>query len=148
MSPFHHIILPDFHLTYVLISISCTSQPESGLFNDMNITNTVSTRAYCYLQMSTWDAIELNNPSDWRLWAFQLPSESWKFRMRSADFFKSWLPKEWLLILHVFAILTPLSKWSVMEILPDHAGLVQATYFQLILHPFIRMIGFKNWFYV
>ena len=46
------------------------------------------------------------------------------------DFFKSWLPKEQLLILHVFAILASLSKWSVMEILPDHAGLVQATYFQ------------------
>lgn len=43
MSPFHHIILPDFHLTHVLISVSCKSQTESGLFNHKNITNTVST---------------------------------------------------------------------------------------------------------
>lgn len=59
-------------------------------------------------------------------------------------FFKSWLPEEQLVILHGFAILTSLSKWSIMEILPDRAGLVQATHFQVVLHPFIRMIGFKN----
>lgn len=100
MSPFHHIILPDFHL-------------------------------------------------DWTLWASQLPSESWKFRMSSdSGFFKSWLPEEWLVILHGFAILTSLSKWSIMEILPDRADLVQATHFQVVLHPFMRMIGFKNWSYI
>lgn len=35
-----------------------------------------------------------------------------------------------------------------MEILPDQADLVQGTYLQLILHPFIRIICFKNWPYV
>lgn len=67
---------------------------------------------------------------------------------QSADFFKSWLPKEWFLMLHVFAILTSLNKWDRMEILPDQADLLQGTYLQLILHVFIRIICFKNWFYV
>lgn len=47
-------------------------------------------------------------------------------------------------MLCVFAILTSLSKWAGMEILPDQADLVQATYLQLILHAFIRIICFKN----
>lgn len=47
-------------------------------------------------------------------------------------------------MLYVFAILTSLSKWAGMEILPDQVDLVQATYLQLILHPFIRIICFKN----
>lgn len=68
--------------------------------------------------------------------------------VQSADFFKSWLPKEWFLILHIFAILSSPSKWAGMEILRDQADLVQVTYLQLILHPFIRIICFKIWFYV
>lgn len=51
-------------------------------------------------------------------------------------------------MLHVYAILTSLSKKAGMEILPDQVDLVQGTYLQLILHPFIRIICFKNWFYV
>lgn len=54
-------------------------------------------------------------------------------------------------MLHIFFdILASLSKWAGMEILPDQADLVQGTYLQLILpfYPFIRIICFKNCFYI